>query len=346
MMEFTFDDVASPWELAAARLKKGDVLNAVRFLGLVRSSEEVSSEDAAMELEAMGVMLDVSELPKLEGNSDTAARLRLESQLLEQGGWSETLDDKDPLRLFVEELAYLEPVDDGAELAAQGACGDQKALQKLTDGYLNTVFACAREYADRGVLLMDLIQEGSLGLWQAALSYESGPFRPHALWWIRQAMARAVTLQAEADGVGDHLAGQIDRYQKADKSLLSQLGRNPTDQELAVELGLTLEETVSLGKMLREIRKMAELKKENSPPEEDPEDEMPIEDTAYYQTRERVSDLMSGLTERETMVLNLRYGLNGKAPMTAQEVAAKLNITAADVTALEAAALVKMRGEG
>ena len=345
MNEFTFEEISSPWELALARLKRGDKLSATRFLGLVRSSEDLSSEDAALELEQLGVMLDVSELPKLSGNPDTAARLKLEKQLLDQGGWSETLDDKDPLRLFVEELTYLKPVSDGSELAAKGASGDEKAVRQLTDGYLSVVFDCAREYADHGVLLMDLVQEGSLGLWQAILSYESGSFREHALWWIRQAMARAVTLQAESDGVGDHLAGQIEKYQKADKELLSQLGRTPTDEEIALELGITLEETISLGKMLREVREMAKLKKENDAPEETPEDEMAVEDTAYYQTRERVSDLMSGLTERETMVLNLRYGLNGKAPMTAQEVAAKLNITAAEVAATEAAALAKMRGE-
>ena len=343
MKEFIFEDMSSPWDLALARLKRGDVLSAQRFLTLMRSTEDVPPEDAALELEQLGVMLDVTGLPRLSGNPDTAARLRLEKQLLEQGGWSESLDEKDPLRLFVEELELLSPIEDGAELAAKGVCGDQKAMQALTDGYLNVVFDCAREYADRGVLLMDLIQEGSLGLWQAVLSYAYGPFRPHALWWIRQAMARAVTLQAESDGVGDHLAGQIDRYQKADKSLLTQLGRTPTDEEIAMELGITLEETVSLGKMLLQIQAMAKIKQENDAPQETAEDEMAVEDTAYYQTRERVSDLMSGLTEQETMVLNLRYGLNGKAPMTAQEAAAKLRMTAAEVAAVETAALAKMR---
>lgn len=345
MNEFTFEEVTSPWDLAVARLKAGDVLSAQRFLTLMRSTEDKSSEDAAMELEQLGVMLDVSMLPRLSGNPDAEARLKLEKQLLEQGGWSETLDDRDPLRLFVEELEAMPDVGDGAELAVRGTSGDQKAIQKLTDGYLRVVFDCAREYADRGVMLMDLIQEGSLGLWQGILSYESGDFRPHALWWIRQAMARAVTLQAEADGVGDHLAGQIDRYQKADKALLTRLGRTPTDEEIAMELRLTLEETISLGKMLREIRAMAKIRQENDAPEVTPEDDLAVEDTAYYQTRERVSDLMSGLTERETMVLNLRYGLNGKAPMTAQEAAAKLNMTAADVVAIETSALAKMRGE-
>ncbi len=344
MNGFTFDDRMSPWDLALSRLHRGDTLSAQRFLTLMRSTEDISSEDAALELEQMGVMLDVTGLPMLAGNPDTAARLTLEQELLKNGGWSDSLSDKDPLRLFVEELALCKTVDDEDALAAKAAAGDQKAMQRLTDGYLKTVFDCAGELAGRGVLLMDLVQEGSLGLWQAILNFESGSFRAHARWWIRQAMARAVTLQAEADGVGDHLAGQIDRYQKADKLLLTQLGRNPTDEEIALELGITLEETISLGKTLREVHNMAKIQKEkDKAAEAAPEDELAVEDTAYYQTRERVNDLMEGLTEQETMVLNLRYGLNGKAPLTAQETAEKMNMTAAQIAAVESAALAKMR---
>lgn len=345
MNGFTFEDMSSPWDLAVARLRRGDSLSAQRFLTLMRSTEDISPEDAALELEQMGVMLDVTGLPVVASNPDTAPRLSLEQELLKNGGWSESLSDKDPLRLFVEELAYCACIDDEDALAAQAAAGDQKAMQRLTDGYLKTVFDCAGEFAGRGVLLMDLVQEGSLGLWQAILNFESGSFREHAMWWIRQAMARAVTLQAEADGVGGHLAGQIDRYQKTDKLLLTRLGRNPTDEEIALELGITLEETISLGKTLREVQNMARIQKEKDKAAESAaEDDLAVEDTAYYQTRERVNDLMEGLTEQETMVLNLRYGLGGKAPMTAQEAAVKMNMTAAQIAAVESAALAKMRG--
>ena len=344
MNGFTFEDMTSPWDLAVARLKRGDTLSAQRFLTLMRSTEDISSEDAALELEQMGVMLDVAGLPVITGNPDTAARLNLEQELLKNGGWSESLDEKDPLRLVVEELAYCAVLSDEDALAAQAAEGDQKAMRKLTDGYLKTVFECAGAFAGRGVLLMDLVQEGSLGLWQAILGYETGSFRAHAMWWIRQAMARAVTLQAEADGVGDHLAGQIDRYQKADKHLLTSLGRNPTDQEIAQELGITLEETVSLGKTLREVQNMAKIQQEKDKAAEAAEDSLALADPAYYQKRERVNDLMECLTEQETMVLNLRYGLNGKAPLTAQEAAVKMNMTADQIAAVESAALAKMRG--
>ncbi len=343
MMEFTFEDMASPWALATARLRRGQTMTAQRFLTLVRSSEELLPEDAALELEQMGVMLDVSGLPKLPGNPDTAARLRLEAEVLEQGNL-DVLDEKDPLRLFLEELEGLKPIADGSDLASRSALGEEQAMQALTAGYLPTVFDCAREYAGRGVLLMDLIQEGSMGLWQGILSYADGPFRPHALWWIRQAMARAVTLQAESDGVGDHLAQQIAGYRKADRELLTRLGRTPTEEEIAQKMGVSLEEAISLGKMLGEIQAMAkiqqETRKEDAPEEEA---EQAVEDTAYYQTRERVNDLMSGLTQQETQVLNLRYGLDGKPPVSAREAGEKLHLTPSEVSEIEARALAKMR---
>ena len=345
MNEFTFEDISTPWDLAKARLKRGDFLNAGRFLTLVRSSDGVSAEDAALELEQMGVLLDTAGLPVGSGNPETAARLKLEGMLLEKGGWNENLDRNDPLLLFVRELPSAPVVGDGAELALKGRNGDEKAMQRLVQGYLPAVYELAAGFAGRGVLLMDLIQEASLGLWQAVLTYEDGLFADHARWWILSALNRAVTLQAESDGVGGYLAGQIEKYQKADKALLTKLGRNPTDQELSLELGITLEETLSLGKMLREIQTMARLKQETQPEAEPQEEELAVEDTAYYQTRETVSDLMSTLTERETMVLNLRYGLNGKAPMTALETAEKLNMTASEVMAVENTALAKMRGQ-
>lgn len=345
MNEFMFDTITTPWDLAKARLKRGDVLSAGRFLTLVRTSDGVSPEDAALKLEQMGVLLDTAGLPVGSGNPETAARLKLECELLEKGGWKENLDRNDPLLLFMQELPSAPFVGDGVELAKRGRNGDEKATQRLVQGYLPFVYEMAADFAGRGVLLMDLIQEASLGLWQAVINYEDGSFDGYARWWILSALNRAVTLQAESDGVGGYLAGQIEKYQKADKTLLTRLGRNPTDQELAEELGITLEETLSLGKMLREIQNMARLKQETQPEKDPQEEELAVEDTAYYQTRETVSDLMSALTERETMVLNLRYGLNGKAPMTALETAEKLNMTASEVTAVENAALAKMRGQ-
>lgn len=345
MNEFTFDPMYSPWELALGQLRSGDSLNARRFLALVEASEDLSAEDAAMELEQRGVILDVSDLPWIAGNPDTQARLDLEKKLLEQGTLMENLEAHDPLRLFLEETDSLEKLEDGSDLAMAMAvaAGDESAMQELTNGYLACVLECAKEYAGSGVLLMDLIQEGSLGLWQGILSYETGDFRPHAIWWIRQAMARVVTLQAQANGVGQNLSQQIDLYQKTDRKLLTQFRRNPTELEIAQEMGITLEESTTLGKMLREIQTMAKLKKTQTEPEQTEEDDQAVEDTAYYQQRQRIDDMLTGLTDVETKLIRMRYGLDGQLPMTAVQVAQQLSMSLDEVAAVEMAALSKMR---
>lgn len=345
-LEFDIDYIQTPWDLAVEKLHCGDTMNARRFLTLMEMSEDQSSEDAALELEQLGVMLDVSDLPKIAGNPETDARVELEKKLFAKGGWRESLEKRDPLRLFMQEMESYEPIEDGSDLAKKGTEGDEKAVQQLTSGYLRTVYECAGEFMDKGVLLLDLIQEGSLGLWQGILNFKDGSFREHALWWIRQAMARAVTLQAQASGVGQHLASQIENFHKADTNLLTKLGRNPTMAELAQEMGITLEEANALAKMLREIQDMAKINaiEEKGPTAVAEEEDQAVEDTAYFHTRERVEDLLSGLTEQESELLNLRYGLNGKPPLTVAETASKLRMTGEEVVAAEAAALAKMRG--
>ena len=350
-LEYEFDEVQTPWDLAVEQLSAGDTMSARRFLTLMEMSEDQSSEDAALELEQLGVMLDVADLPKLPGNPDTDVRLALEEKLFRQGGWESTLDKRDPLRLFLKEMESFAALRDEEALAAQAAAGDEKAMQALTGGYLRTVYETAGEFMGKGVLLLDLIQEGSLGLWQGILSYRTGAFRDHALWWIRQAMARVVTLQAQEGGIGAHLVEQIDAFQKADKKLLTVLGRNPTMAELAQELHVTLEEANSLAKTLREVREMAKIRdlEEKGPEavaEEEAESETAVEDTAYYQTRERVDSLLSGLTEQETQLLNMRYGLDGRQPLSISEAAMKLGMTGEEIVAAEAAALAKMRRIG
>lgn len=341
MNEFEFEPTYSPWELALSRLKPGDSMSASRFLTLVESGEELSAEDAALELEQRGVMLELSDLPGFQANPETQARLDLERRLMERGCPVEELDPQDPLGLYLREIRGFAPIADGSELAASGASGDEIAMRELTNGYLGCVLECAREFVGRGVLLMDLLQEGSLGLWQGILAYRSGSFREQALWWIRQAMARAVVLQAQVNGVGQNLSRQMTRYEKTDRELLGRLHRNPTDLEIAEEMGITLEDALALGKMLREVQSLAKLKA----PQEEPEEDQPVEDTAYYQQRQRIDDMLTGLTQQEEKLIRMRFGLDGKAPMTAQEVGRSLSMTESEVVALETAALAKMRRE-
>lgn len=346
MNDFVFEQTFSPWEMAISKLNAGAVLSAGRFITLMEQDESIEPEQAAMDLEERGVMLDISDLPKLSGSGKTATRLTLEAKLYREGNLLNNLEDNDPLKITIEQIKTVAPLDNEGELTLKVAGGDQRAMEQLTHGYLPVVYDLAGEYLDRGVLLMDLIQEGSLGLWQAVLNYESGSFAETANWWIRQAMARAVTLQAHANGVGSHMAQTMERYRKADRDLLTRLGRNPGDEEIALEMGVTQEEATAVGKMLREVESMERIRQENAPKEPEPEDEQAVEDTAYFQSRQRINEMLSALSDEDANILTMRFGLDGKAPLTAVQVGQKLGLAAEEVTKRETAALSALRREG
>lgn len=343
MNEFTFEQ--SPWDMTLSTLRPGGTLSAARFIALLEQSDETEAEQAAQDLESRGVMLDVSTLPKLASGAKMSERLALETKLYREGTLLPNLEDNDPLKLAIQQMEFLNPISDEQALAQKAANGSQYAMEQLTQGYLPEVFRIAGEYIDKGVLLVDLMQEGSLGLWQAVLNYESGSFRDHADWWIRQAMARAVTLQAHANGVGSHIAEAMDRYRKADRALLTRLGRNPVDEEIALEMNVTAEEASAIGKMLREVENMEKVRQTQEPREPEADDDQAVEDTAQFQTRQRINEMLSALSEEDARLITLRYGLDGKAPMTAAEVGRKLGLTAEEVTAREAKALASLRNE-
>ncbi len=344
MNEFYFDDQPTPWDLALDTIAPGQTMKATRFLTLMEAMEELSPQEAALELEQRKIALDISDLPVLPGNPETQHRLALEQKIYGTQEWKTTLNRHDPLYQFLDELESCEPCDQIPELAQRSALGDERAMEALTRGLLPQVYETAGAYLGKGVLLADLIQEGSLGLWQGILSDCGDDFSNRSQWWIHQAMARAVTLQALENGVGRHLAQQMDALRRADKELLTRLGRNPTLAELSQELGVTLEQAMALTKLMREIHQLSKLHpQQEQEPQETEEDDQLIEDTSYFQTRQRIDNLMTGLTDQEQELLNLRYGLNGKTPLTAQEVALRFGWTAQEVVEAEAAALTKMR---
>lgn len=343
MSEFVFEPAFSPWELALSKMKRGSVLSAARFLALLEQDQSVEAESAAMDLEQMETLLDISDLPRLAASGKTDARLRLEEQCYREGNLVKNLEPNDPLRLTLEQINQIKPLEDVQSLAQKAASGDERAMEKLTNGSLPMVYDLAGEYVGRGVLLVDLIQEGSLGLWQAVMNYREGNFKTHCTWWIRQAMARAVTLQAHANGVGSHMAKAMERYRRADRELLSQLGRNPGEEEIALEMGVSPEEAVLIGKMIREAESMERIRQANAPKEPQPEDEQAVEDTAYFQSRQRINEMLSDLSETDANILTMRFGLDGKAPLSAAQVGEKLGMTAGEVTEREAKALASLR---
>lgn len=343
MNEFYFDYEKSAWEVTVDSMRRGDSISAMRFLTLVEGEEEYAVEEALLALEERHIALQIRDLPKNFGAGELEQRLRREDMLVQTGKLLENLEDGDPLKRYLEELAAMPAAGDPQLLAQQSLTGDEGAQQRLLNVTISRAVDAAKKMTGYGVLLLDLIQEASLGLWEAVLRYESGDFEVHADWWINQYLAKAVTLQARENGVGSKMRKALEAYRTADKQLLTQLGRNPTMEEIAVEMGVSPEEAEVYQDMLRTARTMEKAKQ--PPKEAEPEDDQAVEDTAYFQSRQRILDMLSSLDEKEAQVLTLRFGLEGGQPCTPQQVGAKLNITADQVVALEAAALAKLRNQ-
>ena len=341
MMEFTFEP--SAWELTLEGLRRGTTLSAARFLTLMEPETEEILEEALQLLDEKDILLDISDLPAAAVSGETAVRLRREKQLVQSQKLPEGLEENDPLRLYLEEIAAT-PVWGDAQLLAQRCReGDESAMKQLTNLMLSRVVEQSFALAGQGVLLLDLLQEGSLGLWQAVLTCPDGNFESYCDRCIRRALAKAITLQARALGMGQKMRQAMEDYRETDERLLGELGRNPTMEEIAEGMHMTLEETEVVAQMLESARTVSRAKAAVQEKEQTPEDAMAVEDTAYFQSRARISELLSRLEQRDVRLLTLRFGLEGGLPLTPEETGKQLGMTPEEVITAESAALAKLR---
>lgn len=258
-LEISFEQ--SPWEAFLMTKGMGQTISAVTVLSMLEGEDEQQLEDALQDLETGCMHLDISGLPKVGGTGEAAVRLRREAQLARDGLNLSQLEENDPLRLYLEEIASTPVYGDEDLLAEKCAKGDETAMVQLTNLGLSRVVELAAEHTGYGVLLLDLIQEGSLGLWQAVRSYHRGDYASHRDRWIRFYMAKAVTLQARQSGVGQKMRTALEDYRSVDERLLGELGRNPTLEEIALELHMSVEEADAVRKMLEDARILAQVKK-------------------------------------------------------------------------------------
>jgi RNA polymerase primary sigma factor len=342
-LEFSFDK--APWEEKLMALQPGDSVSAVELLTLMEGESEDTVQNVLLELEVRGVALDITGLPRGLCSGEAALRLRREAELVKCGALMQSLDENDPLRLYLEEVAGLPAAGDPQRMAERFAGGYDPVLPGLTNLMLPLVIETAQEMTDYGVLLLDLIQEGSLGLWQGILSFQRGDFRAHAAWWIRQYLHKAVLLQARETGLGQRMKQAMEDYRAVDERLLSDLGRNPTVEEIAEAMHMRPAEAEAVAGMVENARFLNRAHQEQEPPrEDDPEEEQHVEDTALFQMRQRIADLLADLPETDAKLLTLRFGLEGGLPLSPEETGQKLNLTPEEVVAKEAAALAKLRG--
>lgn len=321
------------------------VISAARLLQFLELSDDLAVEEAFDFLRQNRIALNISDLPPLSLSGSSALRLKQEAQFSNLDKITVGLDENDPLRLYLQELAATPAFGDVQQFAERYVSGEHHLAEVIVNLCLSRVIELSLEYTGHGVLLMDLVQEGSMGLWECIQTFTGGEFKEHADWHIRQAMARSVVLTARDSGVGQMLRGAMEDYRDADQRLLAELGRNPTVEEIAEALHISEEECTALEKMVANARNMDSIKLSQKEPESTPDDEQAVEDTAYFQVRQRIMELLSSLSETDARLLSLRFGLEGGKPLSPVQTGQILGLTPQEVVSREAKALAKLRNQ-
>ncbi len=342
-MEFVFED--SPVEALLEGLT-GDTVSGARLLAALEGEE---LEPILETLEVRGILPGVEDLPRYASDAQTDVRLSREEKMIRQGSLLRDLEETDPLRLYLEELAAMPACGDAQALAMElrEMSPEQRTLApqctQLANLGLSRVVELAGAYTGHGVLLLDLIQEGSMGLWQGLAAYRGGDYEAQRDRWIRFAMARAVLLQAHSAGVGQQLRERMEDFRAVEERLLGELGRSPELSELAQAMHLTPEQTAVVWDMVANARNLNRIKAADRAPELPQEEDQAVENTAYFQLRSRIEELLERLEEQDRELLSLRYGLSGGVPLSAEQTGARLGLTVEEVNRREAAALAQLR---
>ena len=237
------------------------------------------------------------------------------------------------------------------ELAMRCAAGDQGAVRRMVQCNLRLVMAVAREYSGRGVPLMDLIQEGNLGLIKAVEKFDHTKgfkFSTYATWWIRQAITRAIADQGRTIRIPVHMVETINRVSRANHELLQELGHEPSPEEIAHKLHLPLEKVEEVMRIGQEPISLETPVGEEDDSHlgdfiQDDEAEEPADAASYAMLREQLAGVLKTLTPREERVLRLRYGLTDGRMHTLEEVGEEFNVTRERIRQIEAKALRKLR---
>ena len=260
---------------------------------------------------------------------------------------------EDPVRMYLKEIGKvpLLSAEEEIELAKRMENGDQEAKKRLAEANLRLVVSIAKRYVGRGMLFLDLIQEGNLGLIKAVekFDYRKGyKFSTYATWWIRQAITRAIADQARTIRIPVHMVETINKLIRVSRQLLQELGREPTPEEISDEMGMPVDR-------VREILKISQEPVSLETPIGEEEDShlgdfiqddnvpVPAEAASFTLLREQLVEVLGTLTEREQKVLRLRFGLDDGRARTLEEVGKEFNVTRERIRQIEAKALRKLR---
>ena len=339
-----------------ALIKKGKELG---FITYEEIAEELKGLDVSSDLldELYNAFMenDISVISETDldddsGEEDTGGHLE---DILKDNTIAKELTINDPVRMYLKEIGKISllSLDEETELSKRIAAGDETAKNRLAESNLRLVVSIAKRYVGRGMLFLDLIQEGNIGLMKAVEKFDAEKgykFSTYATWWIRQAITRAIADQARTIRVPVHMVETINKLSRYQRQLTLELNREPTDEELAKKMGMSPDK-------VREVIKIAQDPVSLETPigeEEDShlgdfvpdESNMSPEDfTVHEMLKEEISDVLLTLTEREEQVLRLRFGLDDGSSKTLEEVGQMFGVTRERIRQIEAKALRKLR---
>ena len=259
----------------------------------------------------------------------------------------------DPVRMYLREIGKIPLLsyDKELELAKRILEGDEEAKQELAEANLRLVVSIAKKYVGRGMLFLDLIQEGNMGLIKAVekFDYTKGfKFSTYATWWIRQAITRAIADQARTIRIPVHMVETINRLIRTSRHLLQQLGREPTPEEIAKEMDMSVEKVMEIQKIAQDPVSLETPIGEEDDSHlgdfiQDDDSPAPHDSAAYTLLKEQLEEVMNTLTPREAKVLKLRFGLEDGKARTLEEVGREFDVTRERIRQIEAKALRKLR---
>ncbi len=363
--EITVEDQMSAYNEKLEQLfdlaeKNGNTITVVEIEKIINEDEFATEQsvDIIEQLVRRGV--DISDLNDSIDGDDEEKVVKAKKQLDDDGeevvldlSLPEGVNIDDPVRMYLKEIGKVSllSAEEEVDLAKRMGDGDEVAKQILIESNLRLVVSIAKRYVGRGMLFLDLIQEGNLGLIKAVEKFDvtkGFKFSTYATWWIRQAITRAIADQARTIRIPVHMVETINKLIRVNRQLLQDLGRDPTPEEIGKELDMPVEK-------VREILKISQEPVSLETPIGEEEDShlgdfiqddnvpVPAEAAAFTLLKEQLVEVLATLTEREQKVLRLRFGLDDGRARTLEEVGKKFNVTRERIRQIEAKALRKLR---